>query len=894
MLSLRSRCNSAWISTALTCVCCVSAVSAEEIPVGKSGIVASASESPATDAAASLRFSFEQAPWRDVINWIADEADLALHVGELPTGSFTYVDPNAFSHEQALDRINLFLLPQGFTLVRSGKLLSVINLSDPRSKQQLDAIAELIPAEALDQRSDHEVVKCILPLGEISADAAVEELAVLKLMSTPDVLTRTNQLMITDTVRKLKSVKSVLDAFQTTEMANGTIVKSFALQHVDAEDVLLVARPHLGLATGEMIGIDVSLSADLQGKNIFVTGVEDKVKLLEGLVTAIDQPEKSSESTDGEAVLRSHRVEGGNVEVVYSVLQTLLAGKTVRMSMDERAGSVVALASEQVQQEIAQTVTQLQASEEEFAVIQLKTIDPYLAVSLLEEMLDLDELESRASASTSSSSRSRDPRSRDYNPKPEIVDIPKIDADPGNMRLFVRAKPYQLEQIRKIVEELDANSSAGSSDVIRIFPLRGKSALQVLLTAAKFWRADNPIILYASPEESVPEQTERVVTEERGDPDRQSLPSEQSTPSEPELTLAQSMGAELLVSVTDSDSTNARLLTNNPDSQEPAIRCQLTSRGLLLHSEDVDALNLFENHLRTIAGPVDAMPSAPIVFYLKYTKAEDALRMLAELMDGGQMVEDAFGGTLVNGYVSSLDSLFGSFVTSSDGTTTMTSGSITVVADTRLNRLIAQGTAADVERIENYLEIIDKDRSLTEIETHGTSHVIELYNTKASEVATAIRDAYAGRVAGSSATGQPNQQGSPQQAKGGREAAAAKGEEAERGDSKKQTAKKPTSPAKRSLEPMMTIAVHERSNSLIVTAPDPLFQEVQALAKSIDARGEQTVEVVTPVNGAVFETVLQQLLLGEESATRSPNSPTPSPPSFSPPSRNQPRGKGGR
>ena len=36
------------------------------------------------------------------------------------------------------------------------------------------------------------------------------------------------------------------------------------------------------------------------------------------------------------------------------------------------------------------TVLQLEGAESEFAVIPLKTIDPYLAVSLLEEMLNLN------------------------------------------------------------------------------------------------------------------------------------------------------------------------------------------------------------------------------------------------------------------------------------------------------------------------------------------------------------------------------------------------------------------------------------------------------------------------------------------------------------------------
>jgi len=86
-----------------------------------------------------LRFSFDGVAWSEVIQWLADEAELALHVGDLPTGSLTYSDPSEFTVEDAIDRINLFLLAEGFTLVRTDQMLSVINLSDPRGIQQLDA-----------------------------------------------------------------------------------------------------------------------------------------------------------------------------------------------------------------------------------------------------------------------------------------------------------------------------------------------------------------------------------------------------------------------------------------------------------------------------------------------------------------------------------------------------------------------------------------------------------------------------------------------------------------------------------------------------------------------------------------------------------------------------------
>ena len=74
--------------------------------------------------------------------------------------------------------------------------------------------------------------------------------------------------------------------------------------------------------------------------------------------------------------------------------------------------------------------------------------------------------------------------------------------------------------------------------------------------------------------------------------------------------------------------------------------------------------------------------------------------------------------------------------------------------------------------------------------------------------------------------------------------------------------KTPETPPK-NLEPKLTVAVHEASNSLIVTAPKQLFEEVQKLVQIIDSRGEKFVEVISPANGEVFGAILQQVLLGE-------------------------------
>ena len=270
-----------------------------------------------------------------------------------------------------------------------------------------------------------------------------------------------------------------------------------------------------------------------------------------------------------------------------------------------------------------------------------------------------------------------------------------------------------------------------------------------------------------------------------------------------------------------------------------------------------------------IATPFESMPSPPIVFYLKYTKAVDAIRMLSELLEGGEVAGEVSSSSLVNGYVSSTDSFFGSYVSSEEGTMTLTSGTLTVLADSRLNRLIAQGSTEEIEQMEEYLRIIDKDNSLTSVETYGTSHVIELVNTKASEVAEAVREAFAGRVV-EEASKQPAQGGNG----GERPQPRSRNQQDEkdrRSDNRAAEAKGGSQPV-RDLEPKMTVAVHEPSNSLIITAPQQLFEEAEKLVRSIDQRAEETVQVFTPVNGEVFESVLQQFLGQNPSSRRSSSS----------------------
>lgn len=801
----------------------------------------------------SLRFAFSGAPWREVLNWLSEEAGLALHVGDLPVGSFTYADPESFTVDQAISRINLFLVPQGYAVVKRGQLLSVISLADPRSLQQLDALATPTAVDELAGRSEHEIVKCMLPLGDIVAEEAIAELRPLSLMITPVILPKSNQLIVTETAGKVKSVLAILDALRVPPIQS--VVRRIDLQSVDVAAVMAVAGPHIGLPTGQSEGLDISISSDAAGKSLFVTGAPEKVARLESLITVLDvKPETAEMPTD--MTLRSHAVSGDNLQAVYEVLQTILAGKSMRLSMQPSTKSIVALADAASHEVIDSTIKEMQAPAIDFAVVELNSLDPYFVLSLIEEMF-----------AAPSASRDRD-RDRDSDNAQPLG--PKVDADPGNRRLFVRGTTEQINQIKQMVANLNPGkaTSSISTDSVRVLPLKGQQRQEWLEAAGRVWQGDNRVLILPSAgaisDSSGP--IERVLhPQETPSPDTDNRPI--ATPAKPASIETDPLrhdevsrlGAQddhsALVSLASEETSVQVSATASPSSVAP-IRGQLVPQGILLQSEDIEALDRFEEQILEIAASNNRTPSPPVIYYLKYVNAEDAVKMLADLLDGGRSLAETPANTLINGSSLGLggSSYFGSFTTKKEGVTTVTAGTATIVSDARLNRLIVQGTMEDVATIDEYMKIVDKGSSITSIETFGTSHVIELRYTKAKDVAEMIKQAFVNRIA-NTPQGNP-QQGRPGERPGGEQRQPNDGNERrDGGEQPRDIAEKPT----RGRLPEMTVAAHEASNSLVITAPDALFEEVEKLVASIDTMSEQVVEVIPAKDGVDLEAILRRL-----------------------------------
>ena len=160
-----------------------------------------------------------------------------------------------------------------------------------------------------------------------------------------------------------------------------------------------------------------------------------------------------------------------------------------------------------------------------------------------------------------------------------------------------------------------------------------------------------------------------------------------------------------------------------------------------------------------------------------------------------------------------------------------------VIPDKRLNRFFVHGTESDRNKIEDHLQVIDRENSIARLNTHGTPRMIRLLHANAEAVAEAIRDTYSGRIASTakerSAATAASSQTQSQRNSGDQRRADEQG-----------TGPSPESAIATGDESVMTLAVDMQSNSIVVTAPSQLADEVEKLIRDIDMEGRQSVHVI--------------------------------------------------
>jgi type II secretory pathway component GspD/PulD (secretin) len=796
---------------------------------------------------ATLRFNFQFQPWGDVIQWFAEQSDYSLQMDAAPQGTFNYRDPRSYTPSQALDLLNSVLLTKGYAIVRRNQILAVVRLDDPLPPQYID----LIPLATLENRGDYEIVRVIFPLVKMTAAEALAEIG--QLVGPPGEavpLTKSRQIMVTERAGKLRTIQSIIESIENPRNGSLSSVVEIMLDHLGPEEVLSVARPLLGLEEGQNVNDQIKLAVDPFSTRIFASAdsgelinkLQEIVRLIDRAPTSTDRPITRLEQPQ----LFSYPITKADPNQVLQVLQTLLAGlPDVRLAIDPVTNKLIAMARPTEQRTVIETLQQLEGEAAEVAVIQLRRTDPQVVIQATNQLYGTGDEE---------------------NP----MKSPRVVGDPAARKLWVRGTAAEIASIRDLVEKLEGPQSRLGADRrnIRILPFSGSSAQSTLRNAELLWGAlRSNQIRVVTPSAVSPSIRQRAPsTEAETQRQQNATPQTQTPAARRPANLEQTERAatnettftawldeaddESETQQVSDDSKSSGSGAGQPAAAEPSnqegpsdIVISVTPRGVIIASEDLDALDEFEQLLRSLMEQNTLMSNEPTIFWLKYAKAESAAQTLQEVLTG---VAASDGGLLVDVTSSVVSDLGGGLIAGllGGGGAGMPTGAPSIVADTRLNALIVQASPADLNMIERLLPVIDQESGPEAVQTGGTPRLIPVYYTSAAEVATILKEVYSDRVAGA---GGQQRQNNPadfiRALRGGRGGG---------GGAEEQTQK-------------MAIGVDARSNTLIVTAPEPLFREVESLVADLDQEGmdsDDSLSVVTirQSNPELIQKALQSIV----------------------------------
>ena len=763
-----------------------------------------------------------------------------------PEGTFNYTDPQYYSPAKAMDLMNGVLLTKGYTLLRRNQMLMVVNLENGVP----DVLVEYVPLEELNNRGEYELVKTLFQLVKMTPEEATADLE--KLIGPTGqlyVFPAAKQVLVQEQAGRLRTIRDVIEGVEKPRGELASKVEEIELENVTAEDILIVARTMLGMGEADFAREGISFAVDTLGTRIFVTGDEENIAVLRDLAKRLDiDPLDGMEEEDVEKpTLKTHTINVADPQTTFDVLQTLLAGlPDVRLALDPATNKIIALARPSEHETITSTIKELEGDVPVFEVISLKTLDPEMALAMIANMFGTTTTEDGV----------------------EVTQGPKVTADTVSMKLFVRATEAEVTSIRTMIERLESENTTTQEGNIRILPFSGKSAEDALNRAERFWTGENTIRI-VKPEDRSESGIQKRTTEE---PEKETPPALQPGPIRPTKadTLKKSAGLQdnglqFISSAVQEGETITSALGND-------IVVELTAEGIIIASDDTEALDRFESLLRQLIPPGTTLTDRQItVFYLKYVKSDVAKTLVQQIMSGGEDSSSGLG-SLVSDATSSLmgGGLMGMILggggdsSTGDSSTFSASGTVSIVSDPRLNALVVQANDEDLAMVDSLLGIIDKEGSETEVETQGKPRLIPVTYVSATDIANILKEVYAGRINGASGGGQQQRQPNPEDII---KAMMQRGGGGGRGGSQEVKSE----PAK------LSIGVDSTSNSIIVSAPEPLFKEVEELVLTLDQAGTQTqqqIEVRTLhlANPDVVNSALQAILGESVSTTRSSGS----------------------
>jgi type II secretory pathway component GspD/PulD (secretin) len=699
---------------------------------------------------------------------------------------------------------------------------------------------------------------------------------------------------VTDTGSRLKAIRSLIQRVEDPENVLSGQIRTIELK-APAETILPIVRSMLDFPDEKNVAADGSLrlAVDPTGRRLLAQGKPEKLARLDEIlkVVNVDQPGGSMAGLSASPQIENYPVTSADPQTVFQVLQTLMQGlPDVRLALDSKTNNIIAQARPAEQATIKATIDQLQRDSRRMEVIRLRTVDPQTAVLAINKLFGITS--DAKTTSTSAPQVDAELTTRQlliHGTEMQVAQIRQLlqkmgeseiggeeAANPSKVRMLSvspRSARSILDQIQGVWPTTHRNKIrevAPSAVIPSMTPGddRTPSAIpqHLLERPREGTLKDVAPLKMSAPPSKIP--AEIAPSEEN--PDDLRLPSP-SIEKEPEPSASSGRQAKIRFAAYREDDApaepnempkhlalpSARQEPRPPErqeqrlfeSQEPRspqkkesaenenagapIIVSIGPSGVMIASEDTQALDEFERLFTSLAGNTMNGSSNYTIFYLKHAKADIVAQTLDQVFGGGTVQPSDGGGNLLGDLAGSMMGDAGGGIVGSllgmGGGSIKPSGSLRITPDPRLNALVVQANPIDVDTIEQLLKILDQKESPEDILITPKPRMIPLTNTDAEKIAEVVKQVYQDRLVSSAgaAAAQPTPQDFLQMLRGGRRGG---GGGAGQGRNQADEVQK------------MSIGVDTRTNSLIVAAPDPLFQEVKTLVENLDVASEDTAD----------------------------------------------------
>ena len=157
-------------------------------------------------------FVFSEQPWKDVLQFIANQCGYQLIMDAPPQGTFSYADREKHTITEILNHINGILITKGYTLVRDNRVLMLLDLRNPIPNKYFPSVKP----EELAGRASNEYVSVQFNLERRNRENVLQG---IKPLETNSLYTKVyplggNNLLVIADVETLLAIQKVIDSVE--------------------------------------------------------------------------------------------------------------------------------------------------------------------------------------------------------------------------------------------------------------------------------------------------------------------------------------------------------------------------------------------------------------------------------------------------------------------------------------------------------------------------------------------------------------------------------------------------------------------------------------------------------------------------------------------------------